>query len=74
MGVTAALASLGKRIGCLAGGDTIERGILDARVTHIRHAERRYVLSHRLSYLHVGSTTSVAFRGLGSVTTVPPSP
>ena len=54
MGVTAALASLGKRIGCLAGGDTIERGILDARVTHIRHAERRYVLSHRLSYLHVG--------------------
>ena len=54
MGVIAALASLGKRIGCLAGGETIERGILDARVTHIRHAERRYVLSHRLSYLHIG--------------------
>ena len=54
MGVIAALASLGKRIGCVAGGETIERGILDARVTHIRHAERRYVLSHRLSYLHIG--------------------
>ena len=74
MGVIAALASLGKRIGCLAGGETIERGILDARVTHIRHAERRYVLSHRLSYLHIELATSVAFPGLGSVTTVARSP
>jgi len=54
MGLTAALASLGKRIGRLGGSEAIERGILHARVTHIRHVGRRYVLSHRLSYLHIG--------------------
>lgn len=31
----------------------IASGLLDARVTHVRHAPTRYELSHRLWYLHV---------------------
>lgn len=33
--------------------DAIAGGLLDARVTHVRHAPRTYALSHRLSYLSV---------------------
>ncbi len=33
---------------------SIPRGILDARVTHVRHHPKRYALSQRLWYLHAG--------------------
>ena len=32
----------------------LPRGILDARVTHVRHQPRPYALSHKLWYLHIG--------------------
>lgn len=33
--------------------DPLERGVLDARVTHVRYSPRPYVLSHKLWYLRV---------------------
>lgn len=36
-----------------AGGRSIEGGLLDARVTHVRQKDERYVLTHRLNYLRL---------------------